>query len=266
MEHKTVISNRGTVHYWIHRNDNENAEFIIFTHGITADHTMFEKQIEHFSKDYSIITWDVPLHGESRPYNGFSYENNAKELKAILDSEVIDKVLLVGMSNGGYTSQEFAHRYPEMVKGFVAIDTTPFGLKYYSKWDKWIFSMFASSMKLFPEKKLRETMAKSSASSQYGYKLMKSMHDKLTKDEIIHLAGTAYNCLMKENKDVYFDFPVMILLGEHDNALKVDRYSERWSKETGYPLKIIKDAAHFSNADNPAEVNQVIHEFALSLS
>ena len=35
------------------------------------------------------------------------------------------------MSMGGYPSQHFAALYPDMVKGFVALDTTPLGLKYY---------------------------------------------------------------------------------------------------------------------------------------
>ena len=265
MKHKTIISDRGTVHYWVHKNSKQDADCIVFTHGITADNTMFEKQVEFFSNDFSLITWDVPLHGKSRPYTDFSYENNAAELKSILQAESMNQVILVGMSNGGYTSQEFAFRYPEKVKGFVAIDTTPFGLKYYSKMDKWLFSMFAPLMKLFPDKTLRHMMAKSVSKTPYAYNLMKSMQAQLSKAEIINLADLAYSCLMKENKDVDFAFPVLILLGEDDKALKVDQYCDMWSKETGYPLKIIKNAAHFSNADNYNDVNSEIRNFVMQL-
>ncbi len=34
-----------------------------------------------------------------------------------------------------------------------------------------------------------------------------------------------------------------------------------WSKKTGYPLHSIKDAAHFSNGDNPEQVNKEIDQF-----
>ena len=59
MQHKTILTQGGIVHYWIARNKNVS-DCIVFTHGVTADHTMFEKQIPYFSDNYAIILWDVP--------------------------------------------------------------------------------------------------------------------------------------------------------------------------------------------------------------
>ncbi|MGQ3505107.1 alpha/beta fold hydrolase, partial [Enterococcus faecalis] len=74
-------------------------------------------------------------HGLSRPYQSFSYYNTAEILHNILRQGNIEKIFLVGMSMGGYSSQHFASIYPDMVKGFIALDTTPLGLSYYSKSD-----------------------------------------------------------------------------------------------------------------------------------
>ena len=35
----------------------------MFTHGVTGDHPLFKKQIEFWSWDYTVIVWDMPLHG-----------------------------------------------------------------------------------------------------------------------------------------------------------------------------------------------------------
>jgi pimeloyl-ACP methyl ester carboxylesterase len=236
----------------------------VLTHGITGDHTMFDKQVEYFKDHYSLITWDMPKHGESKPYSVYSYEHNANVLIDILNTEDIEFASFAGISNGGYTIQELTHRYPERVNHLIAIDTTPFGLKYYGFFDRIKYSLFASSIKFFPEKKLRHLMATNSSQSDYGYQVMRSIQDKLTKKEIAELVKLAYSNLMKENKDVDFKRPVLILLGEHDTALSVDQYSVRWSKDTGYPLKMIKNAGHFSIADNPEEANSVIHEFLIN--
>ena len=134
MEHKQITTQGGIVHYWINRKKSE-ADCIVFTHGVTADHTMFEKQIEFFSDKYTIILWDIPMHGLSRPYHNFSYLDTAQILHKILWREHIEKVVLVGMSLGGYPCQHFAVLYPNMVKGFVALDTTPLGMGYYSTSD-----------------------------------------------------------------------------------------------------------------------------------
>ena len=39
MEHKTINCERGIVHYWISRPAMEPKGTIVFTHGLTADHT-----------------------------------------------------------------------------------------------------------------------------------------------------------------------------------------------------------------------------------
>ena len=151
MEHKKIKSKNGEVHYWIEKNKKVSAKCIVFTHGLTANHSMFEKQIEFFTRNYTVITWDVPLHGLSRPYYNFSYEQSAIELNNILVVENISKVILVGMSMGGYPSQMFASIFPEKVEGFIALDTTPFGLKYYSKSDLWWLKQVKPIAKLFPD-------------------------------------------------------------------------------------------------------------------
>lgn len=264
-EHKQIESKNGVVHYWINRNVNKDTKWIVFTHGLTANHSMFEKQVEYFVAKYSVITWDVPLHGLSRPYHDFSYKQTAIELKTILEKEKIEKVILVGMSMGGYPSQEFASLYSDMVEGFIALDTTPFGLKYYSKADLWWLKQVAPMAKMFPDGMLRTSMAKSVSKAEYSYKKMIEMLSLLTKTQIIEQMDLAYGEFAKENKEVSFTFPVLLLVGDSDTTGKVKLYNKKWSKITGYPLHLIRNAAHFSNGDNPEQVNMEIKAFIQEL-
>lgn len=265
VEHKSIKSERGTTHYWINKNADENARCIVFTHGLTANHLMFEKQVEYFLEKYTVITWDVPLHGESRPYTNFSYENTAIELKTILDIEDIQKVILVGMSMGGYPCQEFAINYPDKVCAFIALDTTPLGLCYYSSMDRWWLKKVEPIAKCFTDKILRYSMAKSVSKTQYSYKMMLKMLEPLSKAEIIEQMGIAYGRVFDRKESVHFNFPVLILVGEFDRTGKVKYYCEAWSKKEGYPLHIIKGAAHFSNGDNYDDVNKEISNFICKL-
>lgn len=264
-EHKQIESKNGMVHYWISGNVNKDAKCIVFTHGLMANHSMFEKQVEYFTLKYTVITWDVPLHGLSRPYHDFSYNQTAIELRIILKKERIEKVILVGMSMGGYPSQEFARLYPDMIEGFVALDTTPFGLKYYSKSDLWWLKQAASMAKWFPVGMLRKSMAKSVSKTEYSYNKMMEMLAPLTKSQMIEQMDVAYGKFMKENKKVNFEFPVLLLLGDSDVTGKVKQYNEEWSEITGYPLHLIKNSAHFSNGDNPEQVNMEIEAFIQGL-
>ncbi|MEA4919777.1 MAG: alpha/beta hydrolase [Clostridiaceae bacterium] len=265
MEAKQLITIRGTVYYWISRAQNSKARCIMFTHGLTADHTMFEKQVEYYQKHYTVITWDVPLHGRSYPYSHFSYENCALDMLEILDREQIHKTVLLGMSMGGYPSQEFAARFPERVDGFIALDTTPYGLGYYSKSDIWWLSRTACIAKCFPEDLLRKSMARSVSKTSYSYGRMTEMLSRLTKDRIISQMDIGYSGFLKENRDITLKMPVLILLGQFDKTGKVSNYCKAWAEKEGFPLHIIENAAHFSNGDNPQKVNLEIEEFIKQL-
>lgn len=266
MEKKYVRSEDGTVWYWVHRHNNPNARWIVFTHGLTANHTMFDRQVEHFAKEYSVITWDVPLHGESTPYRHFSFANTARELNTILETEQITKTILVGMSMGGYVCQPFIEAYPEKAEAFIAIDTTPFGLQYYSRSDKFWLCHAGTMVAYYPDKMLRGNIAKVNAVSEEGRNLMLQMLAPLSKRDIYYQMSMASHALFTENHDINLTCPVLIIIGEKDKSGKIQQYCKAWAKETGYPLVWVPDAAHLSNVDNWREVNRAIDEFITPLS
>ena len=261
MEHKTIKGVGGEVHYWISRPESAPEGAIVFTHGLTANHTMYEKQVAHFKEKYIVIVWDVPMHGLSMPYAPFSYENTARDLNTILEQEDIEKVSLAGMSMGGYPSQMFAHLYPEKAQCIIGIDTTPFGTAYYSKSDLFWLSKVKPIGKLIPEKLLRESMAKSISATDYSYQTMKQILAPVTKAQILDQMDIAYGKFALENKDLDLKCPILILLGDKDHTGKVRQYSKMWAEKTGHPLCIIKNASHFSNGDNPEQVNREIEKF-----
>ena len=65
-------------------------------HGLTANHTMFGKQVDYFKEKYNVIVWDAPAHGKSRPYSDFTYENAVTVMLKNLNELQIKKVVLIG--------------------------------------------------------------------------------------------------------------------------------------------------------------------------
>ena len=41
---------------------------LLFLPGLTADHRLFDKQVEAFESTYNLLAWDAPGHGKSRPF------------------------------------------------------------------------------------------------------------------------------------------------------------------------------------------------------
>lgn len=74
MEKKIIHTENGDLYYWVGGNQSIDAECVVFIHGMTADHSMFDKQVDYFSNEFKIITLDLPLHGKSRPYMNFTFQ------------------------------------------------------------------------------------------------------------------------------------------------------------------------------------------------
>ncbi len=225
------------------------------------DHGMFQSQMENFSSNYQVISWDVPLHGLSRPYDRFSLQNAANEVVRILDVENIAKVHLVGQSMGGYIIQIVALDYPERVLTLTAVDSSPIQPSYYSAMDNWLLSITPFLLKFYPYNSLINVIAKQIAltkpAQDYALETLKG----LTKAEIVNIMRYVYQGLKGYERDFRLPFPIQIVYGESDNTGRVQSYCNRWAELEKRELKIIPNAAHNSNMDNPDEFNRILDEF-----
>lgn len=136
MEQHICVTESGTVSYWTAGPRNPGACTLVFLPGLTADHTLFDAQVAHFSHTHLSIAWDAPAHGESRPYPlDFSLDDYALILHGILAKENVSRPVLVSQSLGGYVAQAYVDIFPGEVAGFVSIDSAPLKRSYYPKWE-----------------------------------------------------------------------------------------------------------------------------------
>lgn len=261
MKEQMLQTDKGKVFYWQSNNWDINKDTIFFLHGLAADHSMFDGQITAFEKGYNLLTWDTPAHGKSRPFEAFDFNNTSSYIKIILNKLSVEHVILVGQSLGGYLAQSFIKRYPDRVKGFVSIDSTPYGLDYYSRFDICMLKQIEWMTHLYPLQQMKKLISKQVSAIQESYDKMMQMLSPYEKNELCHLMGLGYIGFLDDNCELKIPCPVLLILGEKDKTGKVVQYNKAWTKQTGYPLKIISDAAHNANVDKPDEVNACICDF-----
>lgn len=265
MKELDLSTDWGTVAYWISDSWKENKDTLFFLHGLTANHTMFEKQYQYFERNYNIVTWDAPAHGKSRPFKEFTYKKAALSVKKILEHHEVPAAIFIGQSMGGFITQSFIKRYPEMVKAFISIDSAPFGEEYYSKAEQWLLKQIEWMAQLYPLNAMKKAIAKQVSATETAYQNMMKMLSDYDKKELCHLMGIGYAGFLEDNFDLEIPCPVLLILGEKDKTGKVKSYNQAWAKKTGFPLVIINGAAHNSNVDQPDAVNQEISRFIASL-
>ena len=261
MNERVLETEMGNVVWWQSDHWKDDSDTLFFLHGLTADHRMFDAQVSFFEPDYRILCWDTPGHGRSRPFQDFDFSDASEYLREILDAVSVQKVILIGQSLGGFLAQSFIKRYPERVKGFVSIDSTPYGSVYYSGFDIWILKQVEWMAHLYPLTWMKRAMAKQVSSTKRSYDNMMEMLSPYQKNELCHLMGLGYSGFLQDNCDLKIPCPVLLILGEKDKTGKVVHYNKEWTKRTGYPLKVISGAAHNVNVDKPEEVNEIILTF-----
>lgn len=268
MTEKMFETASGTIHYWVNDLDPARRTLVLLP-GLTADHHLFDKQIEAFEKEYNLLTWDAPGHAASRPFRlDFSLMDKAVWLHAILKNENIAHPVLIGQSMGGYVSQCFMEKYPGEAAGFISIDSAPLKRSYVTGMEIWLLKRTEPMYRAFPWKSLKKIGADGCAVSEYGRRLMRSFLDSYTKDEYCRLAGHGMKLLaeaMEADLPYAIDCPAILICGEKDQAGSAKSYNRRWAKKEGLPVYWIKNAGHNSNTDKPEEVNRIIRDFVRSI-
>ena len=258
MEHKIDIGVQGSVHYWV---GGAGEESIVFTHGATMDHGLFQYQTKFFEESYKLITWDVPAHGLSRPYDGFSLQRAADELIRIMDAEGVEKVHLVGQSMGGYISQIVGRDHPERVISLIAVDSSPMQPSYYSVLDNWLLSITPAILRLYPYQTLIKTIARGIAMQESSCSYALETLQTYSKTEIAAIMQAVYQGVKAYGLDSALPVPVLIVVGEADRTGKVQTYCRQWSQCEQRTLEVVADASHNANMDNPAAFNRILEAF-----
>lgn len=175
MEYKIHKTSLGNIHYWINCIDTQKP-WLVFLPGLSADHTLFEKQTEYFCSKFNCFVWDAPAHGLSRPFRyEFTMETMADYLNDIFRTENIQNFVLVGQSLGGYISQVYMARYPYKCSGFISVDSCSMSRKYYTNRELYLLKRTKWMYMSIPWKLLIEWGIRGTATTEYGRNLMRKI-------------------------------------------------------------------------------------------
>ncbi len=267
MVERIYMTKCGDIHYWINDNADRNIPQLVFLPGLTADHRLFDKQMEYFEGKYPVFVWDAPGHASSWPFEfNFCLMDKAKWLDEILTREGFNKPVIIGQSMGGYVGQAYAQLFPDKLTGFVSIDSAPLQREYVTAVEIWLLKRMEPVYRHYPWKSLLRTGCNGVATSEYGRKLMHEIMMGYDGDQerYAKLSGHGFRILaeaMEADLPYEIKCPALLICGEKDHAGSCIRYNKAWHKKTGIPIEWIINAGHNSNTDAPEKVNSLIEGF-----
>ncbi len=246
------------LHFWLEGKPEH--PLVVFTHGAGADHRMFDTQLATL-EGHRILTWDVRGHGQSRPMGVFTLGTVLEDLLAILDSIGAAEATYVGQSMGGNLAQEMARLHPNRVRALALVDcvcnTAALG------WlERIVLKITPAMLALYPHQTLIAQSAKASAVRLEVRAYLAEAMQVLNKAELqtVLLQTTQ---ILHHDPQYRIPKPFLLVRGEHDRAGAIAGQAAEWAKREpnclGY--RVIPDAGHCSNQDNPEVFNRVLLEF-----
>lgn len=98
---------------------------VVLTHGFPLSKQIWAPQTEALTKKYRLITSDLRGHGESEATPGpYTMDVLADDINDLLDAlHIQQRVIVGGLSMGGYVAMAFARRHPERLAGLFLTAT-----------------------------------------------------------------------------------------------------------------------------------------------
>lgn len=97
---------------------------LVFIHGWSCDSRYWKNQVGPLSAKYKVITLDLAGHGHSgMARKDYTVPAFGADVKAVVEAEKADKVILIGHSMGGSVMAEASLLLPGKVLALVAVDT-----------------------------------------------------------------------------------------------------------------------------------------------
>ncbi|MFX0062118.1 MAG: alpha/beta fold hydrolase [Candidatus Hermodarchaeota archaeon] len=264
-----IETNNINTYYEIHG----EGQPLILIHGGFVSSTMWQPQVDYFSNQYKVLTYDIRGHGKTGPsaLKRYKIETLAEDLHALLENLEIQTPIICGLSLGGMIAQVYAIKYPDKLKRLILADTAAsIALTF---WDKLMVYVLAprwlmlGSLRLMGVKNFinfsfwyaKYTRSKEWLGNEDITEYEKSEMLKMDKKEYLKIFSSLYDFRLQDLGKI--KVPTLVLNGEYESKTVFVHAEKIKELIEDCEAVIISNAGHISNLENSEEFNQVIEDF-----
>lgn len=240
-----------------------NDKTIVFAHGLGANIEQWTKQIDYFSKDYHVISFSLPGHGESSK-DEIDIQYSIKEY-ALTVIELFNKLdfsscIWIGNSMGGVVGYEILKIAPEKIEMIITNGTTP----------ELLMSKRTAKLICFFDRLLIKLMkfdgyirfaskhsSKIKTVQEEIYNIFKKASPKAIIDSHYMLANYSYIDVINKT-----DIPVVFIKAQYDKDINkyIRKVTELLLKNENVEFIEFRNVGHIANLEKPTEYNQIVEK------
>jgi pimeloyl-ACP methyl ester carboxylesterase len=245
--------------------DEGSGSTVVLLHGYPFNRSMWHEQTRALSTDYRVITPDLRGLGETTVTSEPStMEEMARDVAALLDELEIQRVVLGGLSMGGYVTLAFYRRFPLRVRALILADTRSQAdtTEAARKREEQAEKILKEGMQAIADDFLKKVLAPATLSEKP--ETVERVREMILKTEPQGAANALRGMARRPDQTDFLEeilAPTLILVGSEDK-LTPPTDAELMRREIrGSRLEIINGASHLSNLERPAEFNLALRSF-----
>lgn len=237
-----------------------NGTPLVLLHGFPLDHHLWDEIVALLKDSFDLILPDLRGFGESETIDTpYTMEDYASDIANLLDHLGIQKAAVAGHSMGGYVALAFARTYPERVNGLALVS-----------------SQAPSDP---PERKEGRYKSAADVAEKGISGVVETMAPKFTSDP--RLQSDAREIMEKQKPAAYigalkamaeradstpmlstFTFPLVIIHGDEDALISVDRAREIKASIPGSHYAELRGIGHVPMLEAPEKTAEALKHLA----
>jgi len=237
------------IQMWYARFNKRGGNPVLLIHGGLETADTWGNQVAQLAKTREVIVADSRGHGRStRSEKPFGYELMANDYLGLLNHLMIDKVALVGWSDGGIIGLDIAMRHPERLTKL------------------WAYGANFNTGGLIPDFDKDPVFSQEMANAGEKYRRVSPTPDQY--DAFVRQISEMWNSQPDYTPEQLgrITTPTMIVDGEHDEAIKRAHTEELSLLVPNARLLIMPGVSHFGHLQDPQLYNTYLIGFLDSQS
>jgi pimeloyl-ACP methyl ester carboxylesterase len=257
-----------TQHFNMAYQDSAGGLTMLMIHGFPLSSSMWEMQLDDLSELVRIIAPDLRGHGFSEAEPPYSIAQYADDCITLLDSlGVTDKVVVCGLSMGGYVALDIVRRFPDRVAALVLTATraAPDDDDGKANRDKAIASVAKHGTEPLVKAMLPKLFSPTTLemSPELG-DILEAMMESVPTEGVVGALEAMRDRVDSRPLLSEIDCPTLIIHGVDDQIVPLAEAEAMAAAIPDTELVVLADAGHLPPIEQPEEFNRALARFLIT--
>ena len=242
-----------------------SAPAVVFIHGFPFSSAMWKPQLVAVGRDHRAVAYDLRGHGQSSVGDGqYTIEGHVDDLIGLLDHLGLDRVVIVGLSMGGYIALRAMERHRSRFRGIALCDTRSAADTDAARIKRaaGVADVKRNGAGAFAEAFLPAVFAPASLTGLPAE--VAAIREIIAATPPLSLAGNLLAMAARTDTTASLAsiaVPALILVGEHDTLTPPAEAQAMHERIPGSEFHVVPGAGHLSTLENPDFVNAKLLAF-----